>query len=61
MTRSITRILRDGTFINYSSYLEEQSECVMIYRTPGRLRKLLRRIGLDKSTWTFKLVRMECA
>lgn len=32
---------------------------VSVFRTPGRLRKLLRRIGLDRSRWQFKLVRSE--
>lgn len=30
-----------------------------VFRTPGRLRKLLRRIGLDRSKWEFRLVRSE--
>lgn len=30
-----------------------------VFRTPGRLRKLLRRIGLDRSKWQFKLVRSD--
>lgn len=30
--------------------------CETVFRTPGKLRKFFRRIGLDKSTWEYKLV-----
>lgn len=30
---------------------------IQYWKTPGRLRKLLRRIGLDRSMWERKLVK----
>lgn len=29
-----------------------------VYRRPGKIRKWLREIGLDRSTWQYKLVEM---
>lgn len=33
--------------------------CRTIFRTPGVIRKLLRKIHLDKSNWEYRVVRME--
>lgn len=31
--------------------------CYQIWKRPSRLRKLLRRTGLDKSVWEYKLIK----
>lgn len=51
------RLIADPIIVSYDVGSEKGDYSAMIVaRTPGKLRKLLRRIGLDKSTWIYKVV-----
>lgn len=55
----IPRLLRDGTIIGMDFGNGKDYTCISYFKTPGRLRLLLRKIKLDRSRWTMKLVKSE--
>lgn len=47
----------DSTHIGVDIAQGRDHSCWTIMRRPGRLRAFLRRIGVDRSTWEFKIIR----
>jgi hypothetical protein len=49
-------VIRDNYRIGIDLGMGDDMSCYQIFRTPGKLRRFLRRIHLDRSTWEYKLV-----